>query len=126
MKKNVSASSIDRNGPRIGMPISATADIDRGRLRPGQRLPGSRTLARALGVHRQTVVSAIDELIAEGWLVSRPAAGVFVADGLADPSAAPLKRRVNAHPRPPARFAVPVALPPAPELPRTIPPRAIL
>jgi len=103
-----------------------TADIVRGRLRPGQRLPGSRTLARALGVHRQTVVSAIDELIAEGWLVSRPAAGVFVADGLADPSAAPLKRRVNAHPRPPARFAVPVALPPAPELPRTIPPRAIL
>ena len=35
-----------------------TAEIQRGRLRPGDRLPGSRTLARTLRVHRQTVVSA--------------------------------------------------------------------
>src|SRR5262245_64882696 len=76
-----------------------TADIVRGRLRPGQRLPGSRTLARALGVHRQTVVSAIDELIAEGWLVSRLATGVFVADAVADRSAPPVKRLVSARAR---------------------------
>jgi GntR family transcriptional regulator/MocR family aminotransferase len=57
-----------------------TAEIQRGRLRPGDRLPGSRTLARTLRVHRQTVVSAIDELVAEGWLISRRASGVFVAN----------------------------------------------
>ena len=57
-----------------------TAEIQRGRLRPGDRLPGSRTLARTLRVHGQTVVSAIDELVAEGWLISRRASGVFVAN----------------------------------------------
>src|SRR5215813_10342844 len=41
---------------------AVTTDIKRGRLRPGDRLPGTRTLARALGVQRQTVVAAFDEL----------------------------------------------------------------
>src|SRR5262245_49245938 len=59
-------------------------DIQRGRLRPGDRLPGSRTLASVLHVNRQTVVTATDDLVAEGWLVSRKTAGMFVADGLPD------------------------------------------
>ena len=67
-----------------------SADIQRGRLRPGDRLPGSRTLAGMLKVHRQTVVTAIDDLVAEGWLVCRKASGTFVADGLPD---APANRR---------------------------------
>lgn len=46
------------------------ADIGRGRLRPGAVLPGSRTLAKTLGVHRNTVLAAYDELEAEGWLSS--------------------------------------------------------
>src|SRR5207248_11357102 len=33
-------------------------DITRGRLRAGDALPGTRTLARTLGVQRQTVVAA--------------------------------------------------------------------
>ena len=33
-------------------------DVRRGRLKSGQRLPGSRELARTLGVHRNTVVAA--------------------------------------------------------------------
>lgn len=45
-----------------------TADIRRGRLRPGARLPGSRTLAESLGLHRNTVLAAYRELAAEGWL----------------------------------------------------------
>ena len=67
-----------------------SADIQRGRLRPGDRLPGSRTLAGMLKVHRQTVVTAIDDLVAEGWLVCRKASGTFVADGLPE---APTNRR---------------------------------
>jgi GntR family transcriptional regulator / MocR family aminotransferase len=43
-------------------------DIRRGRLRPGDRLPGTRTLARSLAVQRLTVVSAFDELAAEDWI----------------------------------------------------------
>lgn len=43
-------------------------DIRRGRLRPGDALPGSRTLAAGLGVHRNTVLAALRDLQAEGWL----------------------------------------------------------
>ena len=45
-------------------------DIQRGRLKAGAALPGSRTLARDLGVHRNTVLAAYRELGAEGWILS--------------------------------------------------------
>ena len=63
---------------RIAQAISG--DITRGRLRPGQRLPGTRTLASDLGVNRNTVIAAIDELVAQGWVETRPASGCFVRD----------------------------------------------
>lgn len=53
-----------------------------GRLHAGTALPGSRTLARELGVHRNTVLAAYDELYAQGWLRTAPARGTFVADDL--------------------------------------------
>ncbi|HVY83371.1 MAG TPA: PLP-dependent aminotransferase family protein [Steroidobacteraceae bacterium] len=59
-----------------------TGDIQRGRLRPGARLPGTRTLARSLDVHRNTVIAAYAELIAEGWIESSRASGTFVARSL--------------------------------------------
>ena len=62
------------------------SDIRRGRLRPGDALPGTRTLARALAVQRLTVVAAFDELVAEGWIVTRPARGAFVSSDLPDPT----------------------------------------
>jgi GntR family transcriptional regulator / MocR family aminotransferase len=43
-------------------------DVRRGRLVAGATLPGSRTLARTLGVNRNTVVAAFRELEAQGWL----------------------------------------------------------
>ncbi|WP_306672078.1 PLP-dependent aminotransferase family protein [Geothrix campi] len=45
-------------------------DIRRGRLRPGDPLPGSRSLAMTLEVHRNTVLAAYRELEAEGWTVA--------------------------------------------------------
>jgi GntR family transcriptional regulator/MocR family aminotransferase len=57
-------------------------DIRRGRLVAAQRLPGSRALADELGVHRNTVLAALAELEAQGWIVTRPARGTFVADSL--------------------------------------------
>jgi GntR family transcriptional regulator/MocR family aminotransferase len=62
-----------------------TADIRRGRLRPGDALPGTRTLARALGAQRLTVVAAFDDLVAEGWIVNQRARGAFVSTDLPDP-----------------------------------------
>ena len=57
-------------------------DIRCGRLRPGTRLPGSRSLAEALGIHRNTVLAGYGELIAQGWLHTRPAGGTFVSRDL--------------------------------------------
>lgn len=54
--------------------------IQQGQLPHGSALPSSRQLAASLGMGRNTVLSAVDRLIAEGFLVSRPGAGVFVAD----------------------------------------------
>ncbi len=55
-------------------------DALRGRLVAGQRLPGARTLAAQLGVHRKTVTAAYDELEAQGWLRTEAARGRFVTD----------------------------------------------
>jgi GntR family transcriptional regulator/MocR family aminotransferase len=50
-----------------------------GRLRPGQRLPSTRTLARDLAVSRIPVVTAFEQLAAEGYVESRVGAGSFVS-----------------------------------------------
>jgi GntR family transcriptional regulator/MocR family aminotransferase len=51
-----------------------------GRLQPGLRLPPTRTLADAYGVSRNTAVAAYDLLLSEGYVVSRPRSGAYVAD----------------------------------------------
>lgn len=53
--------------------------IHRGVLRPGRRLPSSRSLAARIGVSRNTVSLAYDALLAEGHIVSRSRSGIFVA-----------------------------------------------
>jgi GntR family transcriptional regulator/MocR family aminotransferase len=61
-----------------------TDDIRRGRLRAGDALPGTRTLAASLGVHRNTVLAAYRELFAEGWIASEKARGTFVSGDIPD------------------------------------------
>ncbi|MBK7937427.1 MAG: PLP-dependent aminotransferase family protein [Lewinellaceae bacterium] len=56
-----------------------TENIRKGIIPAGARLPGSRALADVLGLHRQTVVAAYDELLAQGWLETRAARGTFVS-----------------------------------------------
>lgn len=62
---------------------SAIAD---GRLRPGSRLPSSRSLADELGVSRNTVSSVIDQLAAEGYIDvargRRPSVALAIAPSL--------------------------------------------
>lgn len=45
--------------------------IEQGELKPGARLPSSRTWSQELGVSRSTVESAYAELVAQGWLIRR-------------------------------------------------------
>lgn len=54
-------------------------EISRGRLNPGDSLPGYRALGSQLGISRNTVMAAYRELQAEGWLVSTPGEGSVVA-----------------------------------------------
>ncbi len=56
--------------------------IRAGTLVPGARLPGTRQLAGQLHLHRQTVVAAYNDLLAQGWLESRVGSGTFVATHL--------------------------------------------
>ena len=53
--------------------------IARGELQSGDRIPASRTLARALKVSRNTVEAAILTLVGEGLLVRRIGSGTRVA-----------------------------------------------
>ena len=55
-----------------------------GNLAPGDYLPSSRDLASELGISRNTTLQAYDQLIAEGFLESRPGSGTLVAISLAD------------------------------------------
>jgi DNA-binding transcriptional MocR family regulator len=48
--------------------------IRQGRYGPGARLPSTRTLAAEWGVSRTTVTAAYGQLIAEGYLDTRPGA----------------------------------------------------
>src|SRR5499433_4108616 len=52
--------------------------IHRGELRPGDRLPPERDLAKLLGVSRPTLRAGIRSLAAVGVLESRQGAGTFV------------------------------------------------
>ena len=58
-------------------------DVAEGRLKPGQRLPSSRQLARDLGVSRITTANAYAELEAEGVVEARAGSGTFVLPGRA-------------------------------------------
>jgi GntR family transcriptional repressor for pyruvate dehydrogenase complex len=78
------------------MPSEVSADqvvahvrslIERGALRPGDRLPAERDLAAQIGVSRPTVRSGLHALAAMGVVRARHGSGTFIPDG--PPSLAP-------------------------------------
>ena len=58
-----------------------TAILD-GRLGAGARMPSTRALATQYGVSRNTALAAYDLLLSEGYLVSQPRGGTYVAQAL--------------------------------------------
>ena len=54
--------------------------IEQGMLQAGERMPATRSLAEDLGLSRNTVLAAVEQLVAEGLLEARPRSGTFVAD----------------------------------------------
>lgn len=73
--------------------------IAEGQLRPGQRLPSTRNLAKELKISRIPVLAAYEQLYAEGYLETFVGAGTCVARAIPDEALVPV------------RLAVPAALP---------------
>ena len=55
--------------------------IERGRLRPGDRLPAERDLAMRIGVSRPTVRAGLHSLAALGVVHSKHGSGTYIPDG---------------------------------------------
>ncbi|WP_284454720.1 winged helix-turn-helix domain-containing protein [Actinomadura madurae] len=119
---------LDRSAGRLAAQIAAgfRAAVRSGRLTAGTRLPSSRDLARDLDVSRGVVVTAYEQLTAEGFLIARRGDGTRIAplarpdDEALPPDRPPAPspaRRAPARPagavRPVAEPARPVGLPPA-------------
>jgi GntR family transcriptional regulator len=75
-----------RVDPGLGEPLfqqlvaAVKRDVATGALRPGDRLPSVRDLARELVVNPNTIAKAYQALEAEGVTLSRRGAGTFVAE----------------------------------------------
>jgi DNA-binding transcriptional regulator YhcF (GntR family) len=70
----------DRGEPRSLQIVRQLQEaIEAGRVAGGTRLPSTRSLARTLGVSRNTVLTAYDELTARGLVRSRRGAGMYVS-----------------------------------------------
>jgi len=84
-QKRTLASLLLRVDRKTAAPLHAQIDqalrarILAGAVRPGTRLPSSRSLAAELGVARTTVLQALEALQAEGYLVAAPRSGIRVA-----------------------------------------------
>ena len=82
------AISLDRNlpGSLVQQLYTALLEAINSRLiLPGFRLPSSRQFAQELGISRSTVLSAYDQLIAEGFLEPRRGSGLYLLDVGATP-----------------------------------------
>ncbi|HEX6514317.1 MAG TPA: PLP-dependent aminotransferase family protein [Nocardioidaceae bacterium] len=71
-----------RGGPPLHVQLATQLRdlVGRGVVPAGSRLPSTRALAADLGVARSVVEQGYDQLLAEGWLVSRQGSGTYVAD----------------------------------------------
>ncbi len=85
--------------PFISVPLDASSDVPlyqqlyerlrgvilSGQLAPGTRVPSTRLLGETLSISRNTVLTAFDQLQAEGYIEGRQTGGTYVASVLPDP-----------------------------------------
>ncbi|MFV1878754.1 PLP-dependent aminotransferase family protein [Nioella sp.] len=117
MQTNIDAAllaiSLDRTAPdplHMQLTEALRRLILSGHAKPGARLPASRQLAQDLSVSRQTTLTALDQLVAEGYLETKQGAGCFVAKDLphlAPPDPTPLPRPEPSQPYRPFHPGIP-------------------
>jgi GntR family transcriptional regulator/MocR family aminotransferase len=79
--------------------------ILKGLLTPGSRVPSTRTLAREIGVSRNTVLRAYEQLLDEGYVKARPGAGTFISEVIHDEGPRAKPPGVDGRPPPPSAEA---------------------
>jgi GntR family transcriptional regulator/MocR family aminotransferase len=75
-----------------------------GQMRPGQRVPATRTLAADLKISRIPVLNAYEQLLAEGYFEARVGAGTCVARSLPEEAVHPGPGTARS-PQPPPEFS---------------------
>jgi GntR family transcriptional regulator/MocR family aminotransferase len=68
----------------LALARAISEEIERGRLKPRDPLPGTRALSHTLKLNRNTVDAAYHELTMQGWLATEPSRGTFVAEDIPD------------------------------------------
>src|SRR5215470_17267255 len=76
-----------------------------GQMRPGQRVPATRTLATELKISRIPVLNAYEQLLAEGYFEARVGAGTCVAGSLPDEAVHPAPGKARS-PQPAPEFSM--------------------
>ena len=71
--------------------------IERGELRPGDRLPPERELAQQIGVSRPSVRAGLRSLSAMGVVQTRHGSGTYIADGPPQLDSQPLSMLASLH-----------------------------
>jgi GntR family transcriptional regulator/MocR family aminotransferase len=95
--------SLDDHGPlHAQLTRALRSAVLEGRLAAGAQLPPSRSLATELGVSRNTVLAAYEQLRAEGFITGKVGAGSFVATSIGVRDAGPTRREPIA---PQSRYA---------------------
>ncbi|MEM8899635.1 MAG: PLP-dependent aminotransferase family protein [Bacteroidota bacterium] len=75
-----------------------------GHINSGQPLPGSRKMANLLSVNRGTIITAYEELEAQGWVTISPNKGCFISKEIPLRKAIPLDSKHNISPKKNSHF----------------------
>ncbi len=73
--------------------------IASGTLEPGTRAPSTRSLAKRIGVARNTVILAYQQLVADGYLTGKERSGLYVCEDLTEVASQHLRKEPIAEPR---------------------------
>lgn len=93
---SASTPMLPAQGPRrLALYRSLRGLIESGQMKPGDKLPTTRDIAKRFGVSRGAAVAAYEMLVADGFAEARVGAGTYVADAVPLVQAAPAASTVS-------------------------------
>src|SRR3546814_644421 len=90
---------LDENGPLHSQLTRALKTAMRSGLVGGSRLPATRQLANELGISRNTVLAAYEQLRAEGFIDGRVGSGSYIAEQLPQTPRSPAPPQASVAPQ---------------------------